>query len=124
MDLAVACYALTSSFPKEETFGLTSQIRRAASSVAANIAEGYGRESAGQYVNFLRVAQGSLKELETHVLLASRVEIATEADAEAMLAKSEGVGKMLRGLIRSIQRSSDRTADCRLPTAGAAGGRD
>jgi four helix bundle protein len=123
MDLAVACYGMTRGFPKEETFGLTSQNRRAASSVAANIAEGYGRESPGQYVNFLRMAQGSLKELETHVLLASRVGVTTAADAEAMLARSEGVGKMLRGLIRSIQKSVT-TAEARLPTAGAAGGRD
>ncbi len=65
MDLAVECYGLTKGFPKEETFGLTSQIRRAAASIAANVAEGYGRDSPGQYVNFLRVAQGSLKELET-----------------------------------------------------------
>jgi four helix bundle protein len=124
MDLAVECYGVTKGFPKEETFGLTSQIRRAAASVAANIAEGYGRDSSGQYVNFLRTAQGSLKELETHLLLASRVDLLNAGSTEAVLARSEGIGKMLRGLIRSIQRSSNPTAEARLPTAQASGGRD
>ena len=117
MDLAVECYRLTKPFPKEETFGLTSQIRRAASSIPANIAEGYGRDSAGHYVNFLRNAQGSLKELETHVLLAIRVELLREADSESFFSRSEVVGKMLRALIRSIQKSEKPTADLRLPTA-------
>ena len=67
MDLAVAAYRVTSSFPLEERYGLTSQIRRSSASIPANIAEGYGRESAGAYTQQLRVAQGSLKELETHV---------------------------------------------------------
>ena len=115
MDLAVECYRLTKTFPKEETFGLTSQIRRAASSVPANIAEGYGRESAGHYANFLRNAQGSLKELETHMLLSIRVGLMRESDGELFSAKSEAIGKMLRALIRSIQKSVKPTADCRLP---------
>ncbi len=123
MDLAVECYALTKGFPKEEIFGLTSQIRRAAASVPANIAEGYGRDSAGQYVNFLRTAQGSLKELETHLLLSGRIGLIGEHPVEDSLIRSENVGKMLRGLIRSIQRSSHPTADARLPTADAAEGR-
>jgi len=73
MDLAVAAYRLTASFPTDERYGLTSQIRRACASIPANIAEGYGRESAGAYAQQLRIAQGSLKELETHVELAHRV---------------------------------------------------
>ena len=73
MDLAEACYRLTANFPKDETFGLTSQLRRASVSVPANIAEGYGRDSRGSYTQFLKIAQGSLKELETHVLLAERL---------------------------------------------------
>ena len=68
MGLAVATYQLSGELPKHELYGLTSQIRRAAASVPANIAEGYGRESKGSYVQLLRVAQGSLKELETHLL--------------------------------------------------------
>jgi four helix bundle protein len=74
MDLAEACYRATRQFPREELYGMTSQIRRAAVSVAANIAEGHGRDSTGEFVQFLRVAQGSLKELETHLLLSHRVE--------------------------------------------------
>ena len=82
---------------------MTSQIRRAAASVPANIAEGYGRESAGSYAHFLRNAQGSLKELETHVLLAVKVRLASQEMAAPLLERAETVGKMLRGLIRSIQ---------------------
>lgn len=113
MDLAVDCYRLTKGFPKEETFGLTSQIRRAASSIPANIAEGCGRDSAGHYVNFLRTARGSLKELETHILLSARVGVMREKAGEPLFERSETVGKMLRALIRSIQRSDKPTADGR-----------
>lgn len=103
MDLAVLCYSLTRPFPREETFGLTSQIRRASASVAANIAEGHGREHPGSLIQSLRVAQGSLKETETHLLLAERVGL-LKADrlAPAMTSCSE-IGKMLRALIRSLQ---------------------
>ncbi len=105
MDLAVDCYKITSSFPGEEKYGLTSQIRRAASSVPANIAEGYGRESKGAYVQQLRVAQGSLKELETHLILAQRVGIAAEAMINPLAQQSDDVGRMLRSLIRSVEAS-------------------
>jgi four helix bundle protein len=123
MDLAVECYGLTKGFPREEVYGMTTQIRRAVSSVPANIAEGYGRDSSGSYVIFLRTAQGSLKELETHALLAARVGLTTAAEIEPVLTKSEAIGKMLRALIRSIQQSSNTTAQAPLPTALAAEGR-
>jgi four helix bundle protein len=103
MDLAVACYRLTADFPKSETFGMTSQIRRGSASIAANIAEGYGRQSSGSYVHFLRVAQGSLKELETFLLLSERVGLTSSADIEPLLGYCETVGKMLQSLIRSIE---------------------
>jgi len=82
---------------------MTSQIRRAAASIPANIAEGRGRETPGEFIQFLRVAQGSLKELETHLLLSERIGVMLPIEAEAMLARCEAVGKMLRALIRSLQ---------------------
>lgn len=104
MELAVMCYEVTKAFPREEVYGMTSQVRRAAAAVPANIAEGQGRESPGEFVRFLQIAQGSLKELETHLILASRVELATDREISPVLEQSEKVGKMLRALIRSIQK--------------------
>ncbi len=85
---------------------MTSQVRRAATSVAANIAEGHGRESSASFIQFLRVSQGSLKELETHIILATRVGLATEKETTPMLEECEQLGKMLRSLIRSLQRKA------------------
>lgn len=124
MDLAVECYRLTKGFPREEIYGSTAQIRRSAASVPANIAEGYGRDSSGNCVAFLRTAQGSLKELETRLLLAALVGVTRSADIETALSRSESLGKMLRALIRSIRQSASATAQCRLPTAFAAEGRN
>jgi four helix bundle protein len=106
MALAELCYRQTRDFPREELFGLTTQIRRAAASIPANIAEGWGRESTGAYIQFLRVAQGSCKELETHIILAQRVIAESSDRLEPLLAACETVGKMLRGLIRSLQGDS------------------
>lgn len=106
IELAVAGYEHTKNFPANEAYGLTSQIRRAASSVAANIAEGYGRDQIGSYVQFLRVAQGSLKELETHIIIATRVGYLDGLQEEALLQRSEEIGRMLRMLIRNLQRST------------------
>lgn len=75
MSLAEACYRATREFPTSELYGLTTQIRRAAVSVAANIAEGYGRESTASFIQFLRISQGSVRELETHLILAQRVDL-------------------------------------------------
>lgn len=102
MDLAVAVYGATKSWPNEELYGLTSQVRRPASSVPANIAEGYCREVRGSYQQFLRIAQGSLKELETQLLIAERTGIASNATAAPLLASTESVGKLLRLLIRKL----------------------
>jgi four helix bundle protein len=104
MDLAEHCYQVASSFPKQEMYGLTAQMRRSAVSIAANISEGHGRESTGAFVQFLRNAQGSLKELETHLLLAGRVLCASPAETEPLLVKCDELGRMLRSLSRSLQR--------------------
>ena len=106
MALAALCYTMTRSFPRTEVYGMTAQIRRAAASVPANIAEGNGREQTGSYIQALRVSQGSLKELETHVLLAQTVELMDKTDAEQILGASEEVGKLLRSLIRALQEKS------------------
>lgn len=111
MDIAVDVYRLTQDYPRDEQFGLTSQTRRAASSVPANIAEGYGRNSKASYVNFLRIAQGSLKELETHVLLAERVGMARSEGTTDILGRCNRLGKMLGSLITKVAASN------RLPNA-------
>jgi four helix bundle protein len=105
MGLAEASYLLTKRFPKDELFGMIAQIRRAATSVPANIAEGYGRNSRGEYVQFLRISQGSLKELETHLMLCNRVGLLAEPETKNILEKCDHIGKMLHRLIRSLQSS-------------------
>lgn len=104
MALAEACYRLTRQFPKEELYGITSQIRRAATSIPANVAEGNGRENRGEYIQFLRLAQGSFKELETHFPLAQRVNLMSTDTAEPILKQCEILGKMVRALTRSLQK--------------------
>jgi len=108
MTLAESCYRLTRQFPRDELFGLTSQIRRAVASIPANIAEGHGRESTGNFVQSMRVSQGSLKELETHLLLAERIGILPAPDLEMVLGRCESLGKMVRALMRSLQDKSTK----------------
>ena len=105
MDLAVTAYRLTTSFPVDERYGMTSQIRRSSVSIPANIAEGYGRDSAGAYAQHLRIAQGSLKEFETHIMLATRVNLIAPVATEPAMELAKEIGKMLRSLIRSIETS-------------------
>jgi len=107
MTLAEECYRVTRAFPREELFGLTSQIRRSAASIPANVAEGHGRENTGSFIQFLRIAQGSTKELETHLYLAERVGLLETERLSGLMERCGDVGKMLRSLIRSLQ---DRAA--------------
>src|SRR6476660_2882571 len=106
MNLAESCYRLRREFPRDELFGLTAQARRAVGSVPANLAEGHGRENTGNFVQHLRIAQGSLKELETHLLLAERVGTLPALNLPPVLAQCESLGKMLRALIRSLHDKS------------------
>ncbi|TIV71553.1 MAG: four helix bundle protein [Mesorhizobium sp.] len=104
LGLAVDCYSATKGFPNNEAYGMTSQIRRSAASIAANIAEGHGRENTGAFIQFLRVAQGSLKELETHLILCGEVGLMVEAEVVKLLSQADEIGKMLRSMIRSLQQ--------------------
>ena len=98
--LALAAYDATSSFPKQEMFGLVSQIRRCASSIPANIAEGCGRRGNGEFHRFLQIAMGSASELEYHLLLSRDLKF-LHADLHASLnSRVEEVKRMLSSLIR------------------------
>ncbi|HBB88468.1 MAG TPA: hypothetical protein DC047_12715 [Blastocatellia bacterium] len=103
MELAVETYRFSSGFPRSEVYGLTSQLRRAAVSVSSNIAEGYGRGSRKEYIQFLCISQGSLKELETQVILAERLKYESKTSVDGLLELSEEVGRMLGALIRSLR---------------------
>jgi len=106
MDLVVRSYELSKRFPPGETYGLAAQIQRSAVSVPANIAEGHGRRHLGDYLHHLSVANGSLKELETHFLIAERLGLLKDEDVESVLALSEGIGRMLAGLARALRHKS------------------
>ena len=103
MDLAEAIYVATRNFPKEEIYGLTSQMRRAAVSIPSNIAEGYGRESTPDWIRMLRISQGSLKELETQTILATRLMYLSKEKSEQLLQESASISRMLRALINSLK---------------------
>jgi len=105
IDLCENCYRFTSRLPKEEVYGLSSQIRRASVSVPSNIAEGFARENKGTFVHHLRISQGSLKELETQLVICQRVGLATDRDVGPLLSIADEVGKMIRSLVRSLQDS-------------------
>jgi four helix bundle protein len=101
--LAVDTYRATDAFPKSELYGLTSQIRRAAASVPANIAEGCGRSGDAELARFLQIAMGSASELEYHLLLAHDLEFLRSADHERLVGEVTEVKKMLAGLIGKLR---------------------
>jgi four helix bundle protein len=102
MELVVESYRLTKFLPRSELFGLISQIQRAAVSIPANIAEGHGREHLGDYLRSLSIANGSLMELETHILLIRRLYRIGD-EAEAALAMTDELGRMLSGLTKRLK---------------------
>lgn len=102
--LAVNVYRVSSDFPKPELYGMTSQVRRAAASIPANIAEGKARRSEGDFVRFLRIAAGSLAELETFLELARRLEFATPEALVDLEDQAGEVSRMLYGLIGAIAK--------------------
>lgn len=104
MDLVVDSYNIANQFPKAEVYGLASQLQRAAVSVPANIAEGQGRTHTKEFLNHLSIAYGSLMEVETHLQIAGRLRYNDNSSLIAILKKSEEIGRMLNGLIQSLNR--------------------
>ena len=103
LDLADRVYDQTERWPSRETYGLTNQARRAAASVPANIAEGQGRERLGDFGRFLSIAYGSLCELKTHLLLAERRSFLERSALDGLMAQSDEVARLVRGLLKNVQ---------------------
>jgi len=100
--LALDCYALTANFPKHEIFGIVAQIRRAGSSIGANIAEGCGRGGNGEFQRFLQMAMGSASELENHLLLSKDLHFLDDENHNRTESKVVEAKKMLAALIRKV----------------------
>jgi four helix bundle protein len=107
MDLVESLYKLVKEFPKEEMFGLTSQLRRAVISIPSNIAEGQGRNSPGDFRRFLSIAHGSLREVETQIYIAARVTYINEIQKQRILSQCAEVGRLINGLMNSLVTDCD-----------------
>jgi len=104
MELVKQIYIVTRNMPEDERFGLTSQIRRAAVSIPCNIAEGWGRDNIGNYIQHLRIANGSLCETETQILLIEMLEFIENSKLKKSKDLAEETGRMLRSLISSLEK--------------------
>jgi four helix bundle protein len=113
VELSVACYTLIRPFPASERYGLASQVQRAAVSIPANIAEGYGKSGPNQYLSHLSHARGSLRELETLLIIASRVGHGPAESYRILASQADEVGRMLYSLSRKIAASTA----CGVPDA-------
>ena len=106
MDLAVRCHELERTFPRSEDFVLGHQIRKSAVSIPSNIAEGFSRHSTASYIQHLWIAHASGAELETQVELGKRINVASETEADGLIADAKEVGRMINGLVGSLARPS------------------
>jgi four helix bundle protein len=102
IQLSIAIYQLTTGFPRQEIYGLTSQLRRASVSIASNIAEGYGRGSKGEYKQFLSIARGSNLELQTQLVIARALNFADGTSIDKAEGLSAEVGKMLTVMLKKL----------------------
>lgn len=107
IELVLKVYEFTDCMPDKERYGLCSQMQRAAVSVPANIAEGHGRNSTKEFMRHLSIAKGSLAELETHVIIAVKLNFLSKEQVRPFWDQSQEVGKMLGGLIRSLKEKLD-----------------
>jgi len=104
MQLAKRIYQITETFPSTERLGLTNQLRRASVSLASNLAEGHARSGAGEFSHFISISMGSLAELETQILLSKELGYINAQVSREILAETDTIGKMLRGLAKSISK--------------------
>ena len=104
INIAEKCYFLTKHFPQDELYGMVQQIRRSAASIPANIAEGYGRRSTREYLRFLNIAQGSINELETHLILSRRVGLCEETGIEMIISLLTEESRMIISLIKKLEK--------------------
>lgn len=116
VQMGLAIYKLTSSFPSDERFGLINQLRRAAISVASNIAEGSGRVSLGEYLQFLGHARGSIFEVQTQLVFARELGYGAEESLRRAEALAEEVGKILNTMLAKL-RSRNQMSNAKLPRA-------
>ncbi len=105
VDFVVDIYKVTNGFPKEEKFGLTSQVRRASVSIPANIAEGAARRSPKEYLQYLSHAQGSASEVETELLIAFRLGFLTAEDYDRLRTDLDNIGRMITGVSKYLKRT-------------------
>ncbi|MFZ4704508.1 MAG: four helix bundle protein [Bacteroidales bacterium] len=105
MEIVIAVYSESKMFPANEQYGLVSQMRRSAISIPANIAEGYRRNSSKSYAGFLKIARGSLYELETELLIAEKLNYIQSENKLSLFTSIEEVGKMLNSLIKKIENA-------------------
>jgi four helix bundle protein len=104
MDLVESIYKISRAFPREEVYALTSQVRRAAVSIASNIAEGQGRRTTTDFPRHLSIAYGSLLETETQLLIAQRLKCLAKPNADDAMRQTAEVGRLLNGLMTSLSR--------------------
>jgi four helix bundle protein len=104
MDLVEEVYKSSRDFPREEVYGLTSQIRRASVSIPSNIAEGQGRRTTSDFLRHLSIAYGSLREVETQILIARRLKYVAQGRLETVMSLAGEVGRLLNGLMASLER--------------------
>ena len=120
LELAIACYRLSEDFPASERFGLSSQLRRAATSIASNIAEGRGRFSTREFIRHVSIARGSLCEVETQLEIARRLGFVATERVEPIIAECDELGRMLHALKSRLEKNLDAAkapeqAPSRLP---------
>jgi four helix bundle protein len=109
MDLVEACYRLSAALPADERFGLISQIRRAATSIPANIAEGFGRWNTREFGRFLAISCGSLRELETHIIITQRLGYVSETKSGPILRASDELARMLFRMRERVLNNAETT---------------